>query len=634
MRFSNECKRRKVKCDGLQPCSLAADVQQCRHPANIPTRTHINGPVAGERRSTTSQAVETPSVESVHLAPDDPLRMPPGDTGVSTESPGFFGPSSSEYTLNVVSENLKTLGLPSAILGKTSSMTENGSQPISPFVNYGSLVKLLTMDPLWDWKLEDATHLINSWFNGVGLLYPVLQQSQMINAANKIFECLNGAQGDRPRPQGALAAEALLNNEANKLKVVLAIGRTLESGGRNDQAQRLFQSITETVEGLMWNSGGIDGVQLLVLVAIYYYHLDDEVRAGRIIRFAAQSCLEMGLHRQERVERRFALPERRTIALTFMSVYMFERRTSLGQGTPFSIQDFHVGPYLSSLESADSILLAMLEWTKLAGKTWHALNSQGEKGVKTERQDLDYLDYQVIQWYNQLNDHLKLDRGSLSDLSYPRETIYHQAVFFIRKCHLRNLIHRPILQNLSKYPNDWKNVIQACDIARESIRTLSELHAYTPLIQTHLLFFKHVLLSCFGNVLLAVVNAPNKLWSHVREEFNLALELIWLLSTQSAPMLRLWQRLEGLRELQTKLSQSATTLELQEESGSFENIRMLRLEELFPPFQPDLFGGEGDNSHGFGMRLPIMREQVNSLFDAIAGPDFLFNFTDDEEPRM
>lgn len=81
--------------------------------------------------------------------------------------------------------------------------------------------------------------------------------------------------------------------------------------------------------------------------AIYYYHLDEEGRTGRIIGLAARLCLEMGLHRQVMVEHTFSKPEKRSAALrTFWSVYMFERRTSLGQGIPFLIQDSYVDPSL------------------------------------------------------------------------------------------------------------------------------------------------------------------------------------------------------------------------------------------------------------------------------------------------
>lgn len=60
----------------------------------------------------------------------------------------------------------------------------------------------------------------------------------------------------------------------------------------------------------------------------------------------------MGLHRRLMVENAFPNLEERSDALkTFWSVYMLERRTSLGQGIPFSIQDSYVDPSLFTLVS-------------------------------------------------------------------------------------------------------------------------------------------------------------------------------------------------------------------------------------------------------------------------------------------
>lgn len=54
------------------------------------------------------------------------------------------------------------------------------------------------------------------------------------------------------------------------------------------------------------------------------------------------------------VENAFPNLEERSDALrTFWSVYMLERRTSLGQGIPFSIQDSYVDPSLFTLVSID-----------------------------------------------------------------------------------------------------------------------------------------------------------------------------------------------------------------------------------------------------------------------------------------
>ena len=58
----------------------------------------------------------------------------------------------------------------------------------------------------------------------------------------------------------------------------------------------------------------------------------------------------MGLHRRQMVEKTFASHEEQLAAVrVFWSVYMFERRTSLGQGVPFYIQDSHIDPSLFAI---------------------------------------------------------------------------------------------------------------------------------------------------------------------------------------------------------------------------------------------------------------------------------------------
>ena len=115
----------------------------------------------------------------------------------STAAEGeYCGPSSSEFTLNMVSGNLKAMGLPVAILDKpSSSQTEGGApDPIScRLAQYGPFMKLLTKDPLWDVDRADAAHDIEQWFQGTGSLYPVVVKAQMQQTANKVFDAMDSA---------------------------------------------------------------------------------------------------------------------------------------------------------------------------------------------------------------------------------------------------------------------------------------------------------------------------------------------------------------------------------------------------------------------------------------------------------
>lgn len=155
--------------------------------------------------------------------------------------------------------------MPSALLSKLSCDYGNLSGVPSHFSNYGPFMKLVAMDPLWDIPKTEAVTLVKKWFTNMGSLYPFLREEKLIDTVDGVYAVIGPISGGAPIPRRELATEALLNDETNKLKIVLAVSKTMENGGRNDQAQRLFQSTTEAVESLIWNPSGISGIQLLVL---------------------------------------------------------------------------------------------------------------------------------------------------------------------------------------------------------------------------------------------------------------------------------------------------------------------------------------------------------------------------------
>ncbi|KAJ4327700.1 hypothetical protein N0V84_001807 [Fusarium piperis] len=503
------------------------------------------------------------------------------------------------------------MGIPAAILDRSSQGTCPASNIQSQLAQYGPFMKLLAQDPLWDMNRRDAINDIEQWFSGTGSLYAVVSKEKMLEVAHNVFDVMQNVNVHDTRNRGALA-ECLSHNETNKLKLILAIGRTLDSGGRNDLAQRLLQSATEAVEGLLWSTNSICNIQLLVLMALYYYHLDEEVRTGRIIGFAARLCLEMGLHRQATVNR-FSNSEEQAAGLkTFWCVYMLERRTSLGQGIPFYIQDCHIDPSLFATGGQDAVTTALLDWTKLAGKTWHALNSQGEKESAIRIDELDYLDYQIGQWYQHLADDFKLKSVQ------PGQEVQHiQAVLFLRKSHLYNLIYRPVLQSSTRIYQHQRHAHKAAAIAKGSLQMLSSLNENTVIIKRNPLFFKHLLLTAFGNLLLAVVNASCMFCDNVKVEFDIALDMIRTLSDRSPLLMALWKRLQGLRRLRAQLSSYSATASSNngqgEEAQNFDcspNADAMMFDELFPALQPEAMDMLVDN-----LGNTIVRDQLNGFFD-------------------
>ena len=159
--------------------------------------------------------------------------------------------------------------IPEKYLGSSIPPTTSGR-----LAQYGPFMKLLAMDPLWDMTREYVHSLVDDWCEGLGSIYPIVGRQTMLETADRIFDALNQARSEGLREIGGSVAEALFDHDTNKLKIVLAIGITKEAGGREHQAQRLFQSTSEAVEGLIWNSEGIHGIQLLFLVVSTIESLD------------------------------------------------------------------------------------------------------------------------------------------------------------------------------------------------------------------------------------------------------------------------------------------------------------------------------------------------------------------------
>ena len=181
---------------------------------------------------------------------------PPGSDAVE-----FCGPSSTEFTLNVAASNMRNAGPSLDVLSRTNLSRSSATH----FSLYGPFMKRLTMDPLWDFHKHEAVALVEDWCFGLGDVYPIVARRVILDTVDNVFDSLELAGDDGLREEGGRVAEALFSHNTNKLKMILAISLTKETGGRDHRAERLFQSTSEAVKGLLWNPEGIHGVQLLYL---------------------------------------------------------------------------------------------------------------------------------------------------------------------------------------------------------------------------------------------------------------------------------------------------------------------------------------------------------------------------------
>jgi len=274
----------------------------------------------------------------------------------------------------------------------------------------------------------------------------------------------------------------------------------------------------------------------------------------------------------------------------------------------------------------------MVEWTQLAGKAWQILNNQCEKASVISKDEIDFIDYQILRWYNQIPDQLQLSYAraniQVPDEDGYQDPLYLPTILYIRQNYLRNLIYRPILQSARRIRENERYAHVAAEVAKTSIATMWQLNQTSNLIGTHPIVFKHFVLSSFGNLSLLVVNATNQFWTTVRDEFHLALKLIRLLSTRSGPLMRLWKRLQGLEELQSKIS--AASVAATEQTSIPRQVAITKDSQQTDEFRMDfpVFGDPtpGSDSMTSAFEGSYIRDEFAGLFDQAADSDSFFDF--------
>ena len=91
--------------------------------------------------------------------------------------------------------------------------------------------------------------------------------------------------------------------------------------------------------------------------AEYHFQRDEENQAYRLIGVATRLCLEKGLHDSANLLMQYPDDTQRAwIVKLFWSIYVLDRRWSLGMGRPFALQDRDIDASLPKPVNISSIL--------------------------------------------------------------------------------------------------------------------------------------------------------------------------------------------------------------------------------------------------------------------------------------
>ncbi|KKZ63535.1 hypothetical protein EMCG_02160 [[Emmonsia] crescens] len=587
----NECKRRKIKCNGQMPCQRCGHLSlECLYAPNCCTRSIKDSEEfrsMKEHIETLQDQVNTlfANINDLYQKTDSPaiesntygreasrslsLSQPGHDSQNQTSSsrprsnhPRFHGPTSTAFNFHVAKSSLQTMGITPAEDGNVElfagqDATPAGSPP-SQQQQLPPIPQLLAhpnKDPLWVIKREEAIRLCRIYEREIGVMYPIFDIERLITHTNLLFTFLEAAARTGFARRFKPGPDMVNDDDSCILKMVLAITLTVEGDGQSALGTRLFTTTKQRIEAKLWEPPDIKTIQLFTLMATYHFHTDEDIMAYRFIGYATRMCLEIGLHRRDGMFKICPNEEDlSTIVKLFWSVYSLDRRWSFGLGLPFVIQDEDIDSSLPEPDDSVPYLKAMISYCRISSKIWYSgLGSVGTATAK--REVIGFLDYQVLQWLKNVPENLRFysPEHPQNGEGIDRETRRLRVLLYIRGNHMRILIYRPVLHSTSGILENMAYAQTVVDIAKDTIRVLTHLNQTSDIYRSQQMLFNYFLVSALAVLLLAVSHAPADFNRQVRDEFYMALDLVKGFSAKSYVSKRLWKMIKGLRGIGEKL---------------------------------------------------------------------------------
>ncbi|GLA37526.1 hypothetical protein AnigIFM63309_004465 [Aspergillus niger] len=581
----NDCKRRKIKCNGQSPCQRCGRQRiDCVYESPPRPESSTENHETLDRlliQMTAMQEQITTLTTAVHALTQNTLvspatALPRSDvasqrpfrrhSSIKEKESVFQGPTTSAYSLDLAKSSLQRRGIveehPDVADAEDGDVDgdEGGLTQANPSAMIAMPVPASpprtrhhsTGDPLWTIGKNEALRLCRVYEEEMGVMYPVLELSQLLHQV----ELLYGAESwpRVPVVQGPDGPEQLDRTDVHILRLVFACALTAEAAGSSALAMSLFESVREVADNFVWGAAGIKNIIFLTLVAIFYFQIDEETLAWRTIGIVERMCLERGLHRRETLSQPSIIKAGKDRVLRlFWSIYILDIRWSFGTGMPFSLEDSDIDPWLPEPEEKTPYLCVMIRYSRIAAKVWKFISAFNNTN-EIKKEEMNYLDWQVQRWAGDIPPVLRIEsHQGHEDEEEPRSLRRLRSLLYLRANQLRMLIHRPVLHSaahIAKYPAESQTVVE---LAKESIRFITNLNETTDIYRLQQVTFNWFLVSAVAVVFLAVTQAPTQFSTTCKEEFYMALELIKGFSTRSYISLRLWKSIRSLRKLGPQL---------------------------------------------------------------------------------
>ncbi|KAJ4150693.1 hypothetical protein LMH87_011430 [Akanthomyces muscarius] len=501
----NECKRRKIKCNGETPCKRCGNMGlNCLYTPNCCANTFKD---SDEYKIVTTHLTSLQDEVSALKQAMQAMQSGPGDRSHMISSmdraimaPGMIAPSPAQSSLSGRQPSVSQARTPGAYRGSTSTShmigiaqgntgiaypdlqeTPNPSEPQLQPMTTGA-------DPILEYSKDEMLRLCQVHDDEIGIMYPVLNMGSVTEHARHL-----ATQFDALRHQ---PSTQLFNDDKTlELKMVLCCALVVEENGPSAKAQQLFDN-----------------------------------------------------------------PNERQLALnSFWSAYVLDRRWAFNTGLPYVIQDADIDPKLD-YPTEHPYLVSMISYSKLGAKVWTLVEQRRTSFLDNEKpwvQEIERLDAEIIAWYARVPPEVQIrdwhEEGHInSTSSYNLQRL--RVWTYLRKNQIRNWLHAPILHTTNSIMGA-PHLAQVCvDVAKDTVAYLHHVNSHTDMIRRSQAFYSQFLVSALAIMFLASTQAPVQFSPTCREDFYTGLGLIEDLSPHSHISKRLWRIVWSLRDYLQQLA--------------------------------------------------------------------------------
>jgi hypothetical protein len=197
----------------------------------------------------------------------------------------------------------------------------------------------------------------------------------------------------------------------------------------------------------------------------------------------------------------------------------------------------------------------MISLSLISSKVWQRVANLDPNSQKVNAEEMEYLDYQVIQWHRTIPDSLKYipPDNKEGDQVLSRSSLRLRFLLYLRANQMRILIGRPVLHTSTTIVENLGYAQTVVNVAKDTIRVLKHLDSTTDLYRVQQVMFNYFLLTALAVLFLAVTHAPAQFNNTCRDEFYMAIDLVRAMSRDSYVGKRLWKTVRSLREMGPKI---------------------------------------------------------------------------------